>query len=141
MLEAYIKTLDGKSFQNFINSKSDNNASISLPKFKYDYDVSLVDPLVNLGFTEGFSIDKANFSKMATSIYGNIYIGDILHKTFIQVDELGTKAGATTAVDMSVASAMQATNKVVLDRPFVYAIIENETKLPLFIGTVMDPSK
>ncbi|HEY5583804.1 MAG TPA: serpin family protein [Ruminiclostridium sp.] len=140
-LEDYIKSLDGKSFLNFVNSKSDDTASIGLPKFKYDYEVSLVKPLKDLGFTEGFDSSKANFSKMATSSDGNIYIGDLLHKTFIQVDELGTKAGAVTKVEMTETGMALETKKVILNRPFVYAIIDNETKLPLFIGTVMNPAK
>lgn len=140
-LEDYIKSLDGKNFLNFVNSKSDDSATVGFPKFKYDYEVSLVEPLKNLGFTEGFSSSNANFNKMATSSDGNIYIGDVLHKTFIQVDELGTKAGAVTKVEIRTGSAMLETNRVILDRPFVYAIIDNETNLPLFIGTVMNPLK
>jgi serpin B len=53
------------------------------------------------------------------------------------VDELGTKAGAVTKVEMKCGSVMDA--KIVrLDRPFVYAIIDNASKLPMFIGTVIE---
>lgn len=138
-LEDYINTLDEKSFLNFINSESNELAHIGLPKFKYDYEISLTKPLVNLGFTEGFDKNKANFSKMVTTKHGNIYIDDSRQKTFIQVDELGTKADAVTMY--MVGSSGLITKEVNLDRPFVYAIIENDTKLPLFIGTVMDPTK
>lgn len=138
-VEQYIKSLDGKSFLDFINSRSDAKASAGLPKFKYDYEVKMVDPLKSLGLTDAFDSGIANFSNMATSSYGNIYIGDVLHKAFIQVDELGTKAGAATKVEMRTESAMVENKEVILDRPFIYAIIENDTKLPLFIGTVMNP--
>ncbi len=137
----YLQALDGKSFLNFVNNKSDATASVGIPKFKYKYEVSLVDPLKSLGFTEAFDSVLANFSNMATSSDGNIYIGDVLHKTFIQVDELGTKAGAVTKVEMKTEGAVIEDNKVILDRPFIYTIIDNETNLPLFIGTLMDPSK
>lgn len=142
LLSEYIKALNGESFLSLINSsKSNETTTICLPKFKYEYDISLIKPLQNLGFSEGFNPDKADFSQMATSSYGNFYIGNILHKTFIQVEEYGTKAGAVTKVD-SVSGGMGSMAKLVdLNRPFVYAIIENETNLPLFIGTVMDPTK
>ena len=67
---------------------------------------------------------------------GNIFIGEVLHKTFISVDELGTKAGAVTKVEMQDESYVEM-KEVRLDRPFVYAIIDSNG-LPLFIGTVMD---
>ncbi|MCL2678186.1 MAG: serine protease, partial [Clostridiales bacterium] len=58
--------------------------------------------------------------------------------TFISVDELGTKAGAVTIVGMEYdGGAPQQPKIVVLDRPFVYAIIDNATNLPIFIGTLM----
>ena len=64
----------------------------------------------------------------------------MLHKTYIAVDEKGTKAGAVTAVEMAEGSAMepQETRTVVLDRPFVYLIIDCETNLPIFMGVLMD---
>lgn len=140
-LSEYIKTLDGKALSDFINSYNDEYAQISLPKFKYDYSISLVEPLKSLGFTDGFIPSKANFKNMASSNKGNIYISNILHKTYIQVDEKGTKAGAATKVEMETGSAMQQQKRITFDRPFMFVIIENETKLPLFIGTVLDPAK
>ena len=67
----------------------------------------------------------------------NIYIGEVLHKTYISVDELGTKAGAVTMVAMNAGGMLSEPKTVRLDRPFVYAIIDNATNLPVFIGTVM----
>ena len=96
------------------------------------------DVLKELGMPSAFSGDTADFSKMAHSSRGNIYIGDVLHKTFISVDELGTKAGAVTKVQMNDECAVMSEWVVTLNRPFVYMIIDNETKLPVFIGTVMD---
>ena len=77
---------------------------------------------------------------MATSEYGNIYISSALHKTYISVDNEGTRAAAVTAIVGSVDSGSMPIYQltITLDRPFVYMIIENETKLPIFIGTVMD---
>ena len=75
---------------------------------------------------------------MGRSSYGNLYIGDVLHKTFISVDELGTKAGAVTVVEMKAELAEISEWVVTLNRPFVYMIIDNATNLPIFMGTVTD---
>ena len=64
-----------------------------------------------------------------------------MHKTFISVDELGTKAGAVTKVEMKAESAMPSGYNVTLDRPFVYAIIDNSTNLPIFLGAALDIGK
>ncbi|MDF2985638.1 MAG: serine protease inhibitor [Eubacterium sp.] len=138
-LKDFITTLNGNNFKELVTSYGDEYAQVGIPKFKYAYSKSLVEPLKSLGFTDGFSPSEANFSTMASVPDGNIYISEVLHKTYIQVDEKGTKAGAATKVEMLTGSAMQQPKKVTFDRPFVFAIIENETQLPLFIGTVVDP--
>ena len=73
-----------------------------MPKFKYDCTVNMNDTLKTLGIPNAFESDKADFSRMAeSSLYARFYIIKVLHKTFISVDELGTKAGAVTMVAMS----------------------------------------
>ena len=78
---------------------------------------------------------KADFSKMADVPPGTLYISRVIHKTAIEVNERGTKAGAVTAVEMTKNAAMMM-KSVFLDRPFVYMIIDNESCLPIFIGQV-----
>ena len=137
-IQECIKNLDSKSFQSFIDSGNGGKAiGICVPKFEYAFEAKLVEPLKQLGFVDAFDDSMANFSKMATP-YEGIYIKDILHKTYIQFSEVGTKAGAVTKVEMAEKSTPYE-NKVILNRPFVYAIVENGTKLPIFIGTVMNP--
>ena len=70
----------------------------------------------------------------------NICINRVLHKTFISVSEKGTRAGAATAVEMVAEGALQIEDykTVTLDRPFVYLLIDCQTNLPFFIGTMMD---
>ena len=92
--------------------------------------------LISLGMPNAFDVEAANFSMMAVSANGNIYISDVIHKTFISVDELGTRAGAVTMVAGDGAGAPHEPKVVTLDRPFLFAIIENATNLPIFIGTL-----
>jgi serpin B len=84
-----------------------------------------------------FDVFEADFSRMASSSYENIFIDEVLHKTFISVDELGTRAGAVTMVAAAGGGAAQDPKVVRLDRPFVFAIIDTATNLPLFIGTLL----
>jgi serpin B len=135
-IDDYIESLDAEQFFKTLQQAEATNVNAVMPKFSYDYEVELNEPLKALGMPDAFSGTQANFTKLGKSTLGNLYIGDALHKTFIAVDELGTKAGAATKVEIVPESAMQA-RLVKLDRPFVYAIIDNETKLPVFLGTVM----
>ena len=96
--------------------------------------------LKKMGMSTAFDGDRANFSSMATLKNENIYISDVIHKTFIEVAEKGTRAGAATAVIVGESAAMpvEQPKEVRLTRPFVYAIIDTRTNLPLFIGAQTD---
>jgi serpin B len=131
----YLSQLTGSSFMNIISNAKDEAVSAVLPKFSYDYSINLNDALISMGMPKAFNYD-ADFSKLGTSSNGNIYIGRVMHKTFIAVDEKGTKAGAATSVEMR-DSAKLISHIVRLDRPFIYAIIDNSTGLPIFIGALM----
>jgi len=137
----YIKTLTGKGFLNTIRDAENTAVRSAMPKFSYDYTIEMSNALEDLGMPDAFLPDKANFNRLGKSADGNIYIGEVLHKTHISVDERGTKAGAVTKVEMKAGSAAVETKYVRLDRPFVYAIIDNSTNLPVFIGTVMSMEK
>ena len=140
--ESYIESLTGENFLQTIAGAREAIVEASMPKFRYEYEILMNDALIAMGIPDAFDPVAADFGKMATTTAGNgnIYISRVLHKTFIAVDELGTKAGAVTMVAMTAAGAMMVPDdiKVVnLDRPFIYAIIDNSTNLPVFIGTLM----
>ena len=67
----------------------------------------------------------------------------MLHKTCIEVDELGTKAAAVTSVGMvaTTATINEERYQVKLNKPFIYIIMDNETNWPIFMGTVLDIDK
>ena len=139
-IEDYIAALTGERFLDILSSAEDALVYASMPKFEYEYEIKMNDALEALGIQKAFDQDNADFTKMATTTAGNgnLYISTVLHKTFISVDELGTRAGAVTKVEMGAGSAAPREPKIVdLDRPFVYAIIDNATNLPIFIGTLM----
>jgi serpin B len=135
-IESYVASLSGTGFVSMLKNAQNTNVRASLPKFSYDYEITLNDTLKTLGIPDAFSPSAANFQKMASSSDGNLYISDVLHKTFITVDERGTEAGAVTKVGIAKTSMPLNEKQVLLDRPFVYAIVDNATHLPIFIGTV-----
>ncbi len=142
-LADYVASMTGESFLATLkNAKSDGVVYASLPKFSYECSLTLNDTLKSLGATTAFDPLNADFSRLGHVVGGNIWIDKVLHKTKITVGEKGTKAGAVTSIEMVGKGAMQPTvYKVTLDRPFVYAIIDDATRLPLFIGTVTDVGK
>lgn len=137
-LSDYIASLTGEAFLNLMESAAGVPVSASLPKFTYDYTVNLNDGLQAMGITNAFHAAEAEFSPMGYCEDGKLYMANVLHKTFIAVDELGTKAGAVTSVEMKAESALLDMKVVDLNRPFVYAIVDSTTNLPIFIGTVLD---
>jgi serpin B len=136
LLSDFIDGLDGTGFLNLTNSASEDLVTAYTPKFSYDFTVKMNDPLRNMGMIDAFDTGRADLSKLGKSSRGNLFVGEVLHKTFISVDELGTKAGAVTKVEINDESYTE-TKIVRLDRPFLYAIIDNSTALPIFIGTVL----
>lgn len=131
----YIQSLTGEELLKTIKNAEFKRVGVYLPKFEYDYTIHMNTALVNLGMTDAFS-EKADFSRMSNL---DLYIYDVLHSSYISVDDNGTKASAATKVEMREKSAdMPPDENVKLDRPFVYAIIDSKTKLPIFIGTMMN---
>jgi len=135
----YLASLTGAGLLDTLSNAESVPVKAALPKFEGKYSLEMSGLLQAMGITDAFDPSLADFSGLGSSTEGNIYISRVLHKTFIAVDERGTKAGAATAVVMEAGGeAPQEKKTVYLDRPFVYLLIDCETNLPLFIGTVMD---
>ncbi len=137
-MQDFVQSLDSEGLKELITGAKRAYGIATIPKFKSEYSASLNGTLKNLGMPTAFDKINADFSNMAESTDGNTYIGNVLHKTFIQVDELGTKAGAVTSVEMEIESAILYEWNLTFNRPFVYMIVDNETNLPIFIGVLND---
>lgn len=135
-IEDYVNQLTGERLHAILASPIDESVEIALPKFKAEFSAELSENLKALGMTDAFDGANADFTALGTSDEGNIYISRVLHKTFMQVDEEGTKAAAATAVDATTESAALYPHSVLLNRPFVYMIVDLETKLPIFLGAL-----
>ena len=81
-------------------------------------------------------MENPKFTKMA-EINAHFFISAVIHKTHIEVSEAGTKAAAVTGVELSTDCVKPVPDKeIILNRPFIYAIVDTETHLPVFFGTV-----
>ena len=140
-LSEYIKGMTPESLTAFLNSKRSEEVVAAIPKFEDDYSISLDDVLKKLSMESAFT-DSADFSELNAK--KDSKIDTVIHKTFVKVDERGTKAGAVTAVMIAPTSAIPEDTPqpkyVILDRPFIYMILDNKTNLPVFIGYVLHPT-
>jgi len=132
----YITSLTGEQWMNLWNSRQTESVSVKMPEFTYSSSMNLNDTLKAMGMTDMFNRKNADFSKLGYSDIGNIYCSEVCQKTFIQVDRNGTKAAAITWGAMKGEGTAVEQFSVILDRPFVYAVVDNATGLPVFIGVV-----
>ncbi len=115
-----------------------HQVTLSLPRFRLEAAFDLIPALRRLGVVAAFG-DDADFGEITEA--AQLRIGAVAHKAYIDVDEQGTEAAAATAVVMRTAAAMRPPPPVtmVVDRPFLFAIIDSTTGLPLFLGQVSHP--
>jgi len=113
--------------------------TLKMPRFEFESTLDLKDLLVGMGLTLPFE-DAADFSGITDPT--SLRIDAAVHKANITVDENGTEAAAATAVVMVEAAAMipDQTVDVILDRPFIFAILDRSTGTVLFLGRVLNPA-
>ena len=134
----FLKSITGKSLASAYKKRQKQNIVVEtrIPEFEYEYSVTLNKPLRKLGIRRAFS-DLADFSAMTGT---PVCIDTVQHKTYIKLDRNGTEAAAVTAILMKANSVLNrpepVRKKVYLNRPFVYAIVDTQTGLPLFLGVV-----
>ena len=136
----YVTSLNGDFVNALLTQSQYGVIHTAIPKFEVEYDIEMSAVLKQMGMTEAFDMDAADFQGLGTSAAGNIFINRVLHKSVISVSEKGTKAGAATVVEMADKSSaeQQETKEIYLDRPFVYMLVDCENNIPFFIGTMMD---
>ena len=134
----YLETMSGIKLKELLEHPQEIQVNAAIPKFEVEYNALLNTTLKEMGMIDIFEPKKADLSGIGTHTTGNLYVDKVIHKTHMQVDEKGTKAGATTAVEMKLESAVEMieTKTVRLDRPFIYMIIDCEMNQPVFMGTL-----
>ncbi len=135
--EAFEDTLDADRADAILSDLTYGEVALTMPKFEVESDFSLVDALAEMGMPIVFSMG-ADFSVMDGT--HDLFIGEVLHKSFITVDEAGTEAAAATAVEMQLKAAPMEPIEVAIDHPFVFFIRDVETGTILFVGRIVNPT-
>jgi len=133
---SFESSLDSDLVSDTISELRNTEIALSMPKYEFESSFGLVKTLAEMGMPVAFG-SEADFSGMT----GNreLYIGDVIHKAFVSVDESGTEAAAATAVIMEMTAMPLPPLELTLDRPFIFMIRDRATDSTLFIGRVSDP--
>ncbi|MGD1701571.1 serpin family protein [Dapis sp. BLCC M229] len=136
-LEKFYQILNDKNWQDWMFQFEYQKVNLGLPKFKTEYEVTLNNVLKSLGMEIAFDKRTADFSGMRPTP-PELYIDEVKHKTFVEVNEAGTEAAATTSITMGTRSAEIVVDMLV-DRPFFFAIRDNDSGTILFMGEITNP--
>ncbi len=131
--DALAGAVDVETWTLWTGGLAKRRGSLQLPKFKLEYEKSLKQALSALGMAEAFT-DTAKFTRINPQ--GNLFISEVKHKSFVEVDEKGTEAAAVTSVVVGVTSFDPSYFVMRVDRPFLFAIRERHSGTILFIGKV-----
>jgi serpin B len=141
-LAAFCGALTAQQWDARLKQFDEGEGSITLPRFRIEYAATLNAALTALGMGIAFDPHRADFGPLEKQP-GALWIDEVLHKTVLEVDEKGTRAAAATAVSLT-KGAMKAPSapfNMVVDRPFLCAICDDQTKAILFVGAIVDPGK
>jgi serine protease inhibitor len=130
-------SLVNEKLDEWIRDLAETEVQVSLPGFELTFPFRLDDTLKSMGMIDAFS-DKADFSAMDAS--RTLFIGAVLHKAFVAVNEQGTEAAAASAVVMQLKTVAFPSIVFRADHPFIFLIREKETGSLLFIGRVVNPA-
>ncbi|CAG7820064.1 unnamed protein product [Allacma fusca] len=133
-IEDALKNLSPSKVLQKFGSHSD--VEVSLPRFKVESTLSLVEPLKNLGARSMFSGD-ADFSGIPVTNTG-LQVSEVVQKAFIEVNEEGSEAAAATGM-MIMLCSMPMVHEFRADRPFFFQIVDRKTNVVLFAGRVVKP--
>lgn len=137
-LQDITENLGKESWKNWDENFVEKNVDIELPKFKFEYELTMNEVLTDMGMGIAFTRDVADFTGINRG--GGLNIDYVKHKSFIEVNEEGTEAAAVTVVAIEFTS-VGGTSKVpfYVNRPFLFTITEKSTGAVLFMGTVKNP--
>ena len=135
--DTFEDSLDAQQVDEIIGRLELRQVTLAMPKFEFESEFSLREPLSAMGMQIAFS-GAADFSGMTGN--RDLFIAEVIHKAFVSVDEAGTEAAAATAVVMELTAVPETPVEVTIDHPFIFLIRDIETGAVLFIGRVVNPS-
>jgi serine protease inhibitor len=134
----FLGGLNDADWENLMGRFQNREGELALPRFKAEYEKVLNGALETMGMGPAF---EGGFEGMADGGEENLFISKVLQKTYIDVNEEGTEAAAVTSAEVQL-TAMPADSPFTMsvDRPFFFAIRDNQTGALLFLGSIVDPS-
>lgn len=136
VVESIIEEMNESNWAQWLASFNDTELVLRMPKFKIEYEAKLKDVLTQLGMGVAFT-DRADFTKMYSP--GNLDISEVIHKTFVEVNEEGTEASAVTVVEIELTSAHDSVQSMYVNKPFIFVIHEKDSGSILFMGKISNP--
>jgi serpin B len=137
-LEAHEQRLAHEGLQLFRAGVRGTNVDLAVPRFRVRTKRVVNRDLRALGMTDAFDEHRADFTGITRD--EPLVISHVVHEAYVEVDEQGTEAAAATGVVMRSIVRHAPPIRVVVDRPFLFAITDTATFLPLFLGRVQEPS-
>ena len=138
--DEFTRIITAQKINDLKNQLSLLKGTVTIPKIELDYELNLNDVLKSMGMGIAFE-PKANFRKMIQPGQSGLYIGDVLHKAFVKINEEGTEAAASTAVIMMKATSFnpEETFTFTADHPYLFIIQDNASGTILFMGSITNP--
>ncbi len=138
-VDSVIQRLDTESWRGIIGGLNVKPGHLYLPKFEIDYKTTLNSALSALGMAAAFDPGAADFASIADE--DDLHISEVLHKTYLSVDERGTEAAAATGVTIGLTSVGPEEFRMRIDRPFFFVIRDSHSGSMLFTGRISDPTE
>ena len=140
-LDQFAGSITAERWADWMGKFGSKPGSITLPKVKLEYQHELSTTMKGLGMGIAFEPGKADFSNLFTGLKEDLFIGFILHKTYLDLNEEGTEAAAVTVVGVVATSAPMPEERfdMVVDRPYLMAVRDDQTGAILFLGAIYNP--
>ncbi|MEY8720422.1 serpin family protein [Bacteroides stercorirosoris] len=132
-LDESLSELTSENWKEWNSNMAGKQLQVKLPRFRVEYDKTLIDDMIAMGMKDAFDGNKADFSKMSAA---ELYVGILQQFTYINVDEEGTEAAAVTVGGMLDSAGLPVTIPFYVDSPFAFMIKEKSTGAILFMGKV-----
>jgi serpin B len=145
-LDALEAQLTADHWQDWQSRYVRHEGTIELPRFELQSRYKLNEPLVSLGMGRAFDERNAQLTGMllpaqGRSEVGSLSISAVLQSTYWKVDEEGSEAAAVTSTQIRATAVQRPTQPfhMVVDRPFLGAIVDQRSGVLLFLGAIYDP--
>jgi serine protease inhibitor len=134
-VETKLKDFDATSLLKKLNSTESYSTSVILPKFEMSFEVKgLMKKLQSMGVSSLFDETNSNLSNISDE---PLYVSKMSHNAVIKVNEEGSEAAAVTVVELQTRSIDR---EFIVNRPFLFYIVDHQSNIPLFVGRIIDPN-